>query len=43
VLLISWNVVAVLGTDGGARASNAVGNAQGGSIDITAPVTTRQS
>gem|GEM_PF-4343625 len=39
VLLISWNAVAVLGNNGKAR----LGNGPGGSIDINAPVTTRQS
>lgn len=43
MLLISWNAVVVLGTDGGLSASQAVGGGNGGSIDITAPVVTRQS
>jgi hypothetical protein len=45
LLLVCWNAVAVLGTKGGtsALASPTVGNSKGGSIDVTAPVTTRQS
>jgi hypothetical protein len=45
LLLLCWNAIAVLGTKGGAGAlaSPTVGNSNGGSIDITAPVTTRQS
>ncbi|MGD0980906.1 MAG: hypothetical protein ABR946_05415 [Solirubrobacteraceae bacterium] len=39
VLLVSWNAVAVLGNDGNAH----LAAGPGGSIDINAPVTTRQS
>jgi hypothetical protein len=45
LLLVCWNAIAVLGTKGGAGAlaSPTVGNSNGGSIDVTAPMTTRQS
>lgn len=45
LLLVSWNLVAVLGTDGGATAlsSPSVGNGTGASIDGIAPVTSQQS
>jgi hypothetical protein len=39
VLVVSWNAVAVLGNDGSSR----LAAGPGGSIDINAPVTTRQS
>lgn len=45
LLAVSWNVVAVLGRDSNSHplASPSAGNPLGGSIDVTAPVTSRQS
>jgi hypothetical protein len=43
LLLLSWNAIAVLGAKGGEKALSGVNNPRGGSIDVVAPVVTRQS
>jgi hypothetical protein len=45
LVLVSWNAVDVLGTRGGATvvASSSLGGPGGGSVDVVAPVVSRQS